>query len=73
MVTAVDRLASSPEGTDTDWVLFRALHNVGGGALHDVTYIQQVYTHAGHAPAEPPKRPGETVKVPYVADYWLYR
>lgn len=73
VVAAVDRRTSSPEGMDADWVLFRALRNSGRGALHDVTYIQQVYTHAGHAPTDPPKRAGETVKVPYVAEYWLYR
>jgi outer membrane protein assembly factor BamB len=69
----LQKRAPAPESTDAPWVLFKVVKSSGQGILSNQSYIQCVYTHAGHAPATPPKGRGEIAKVPYYGQYWFYR
>jgi hypothetical protein len=64
--------ALAPETTDKPWALFKVIKSSDRGILSQQRYIQCVYTHAGRAPATPPKRRGEITRVPYHAQYWFY-
>ncbi|MDD4932702.1 MAG: DUF3455 domain-containing protein [Methylacidiphilaceae bacterium] len=64
-------LAQAPARTPTDvpWLLIET-HGIGTpGVLSGVTHVLRVATVGGAAPAKPPSRPGETVRVPYRATY----
>jgi outer membrane protein assembly factor BamB len=73
-VTAeIDRTTPAPEPGDMDWALFRAVQARGNGVLANILYVQQVYTHAGRPPADPPANANQVVRVPFLAEYWFYR
>lgn len=71
----LERLASvpAPMHTDSEWALFRGVRSSREGLLGGTTYVRRVLTHAGNPPGELPARPDATVRVPYYAEYWLYR
>lgn len=59
--------ARSP--SNIPWLLI-AVHSTGtAGALDSVSHVLRVDTLGGTAPAKPPSRAGETVRVPYKATY----
>jgi hypothetical protein len=55
------------------WLLLRAVSAEGPGVFHGVTHIQRVNTVGGNAPATAGSVTGETVSVPYTAEYFFYR
>ena len=67
------RIASAPGGTGNIlWLLLQGVHSEGPGVLDSTTYIQRVNTTGGVAPPIVPI-PGQTVRVPYTAEYYFYR
>jgi hypothetical protein len=69
----VQTTAPAPASANADWVLFKVIESSGQGVLGVQRFIQCIYTIGGSAPADPPKRRGEQIRVPYSAQYWLYR
>jgi hypothetical protein len=63
----------TPDTTAIPWLLLEAVSTGGPGIFSSVTYIQRVNTIGGVAPAGPGSSIGETVQVPYKAEYYFYR
>ena len=63
----------SPDTTAIPWLLLEAVSTGGPGIYSSVTYIQRVNTKGGLAPAGPGSFIGETVQIPYTAEYYFYR
>ena len=71
----------SNSGTPTSgqwarWVTSTTIEGVstsGPGIFSSVTYIQRLNTTGGLAPAGPGSVVGETVEIPYTAEYYFYR
>jgi hypothetical protein len=58
---------------DVPWLLIKVKAADGApGNFAKVTYIQRVATSGGKAPADPPKRAGTRIGVPYTAEYHLW-
>jgi hypothetical protein len=68
----VQKEVVAPGTSDNTWALFKITKHVGRGVLDKCDFISRVYTHAGLAPAAPPRKIGEVAKVPYHAQFWLY-
>jgi hypothetical protein len=62
-----------PDPSAIPWLLLRTVSTTGPGIFSPVTYIQRVNTTGGLAPAAPGSFVGETVDVPYTAEYYFYR
>jgi hypothetical protein len=62
-----------PDPTAIPWLLLEAVSTSGPGIFSSVTYIQRVNTKGGLAPAGPGSFIGETVQIPYSAEYYFYR
>ena len=62
-----------PDTTAIPWLLLEAVSTGGPGIYSSVTYIQRVNTKGGLAPAGPGSFIGETVEIPYTAEYYFYR
>ena len=63
----------SPDTTAIPWLLLEAVSTSGPGIYSSVTYIQRANTKGGLPPAGPGSFIGETVQVPYTAEYYFYR
>ena len=63
----------SPDATAIPWLLLEAVSTSGPGIYSSVTYIQRLNTTGGLAPAGPGSFIGETVQIPYTAEYYFYR
>jgi len=55
------------------WERYGIVTTSGRGLLSGYTAIQRVQTHAGQAPAKPPRRVGEKIQVGFTAEYWFYK
>ena len=55
------------------WVRLRAVTPEGPGIFADTTFIQRVNTTGGKAPSADGAFVGQVARVPYTADYFLYR
>lgn len=64
--------ADAPSKADIPWLLLEAVSDGSRGAFAGVTRIQRVHTQGGLAP-EGPCVAGHTERVPYRADYRLFR
>ena len=63
----------TPDASAIPWLLLDVVSNEGDGVFHGVTQIQRLNTVGGKAPSTPGSFTGETVNVPYTADYLFYR
>jgi hypothetical protein len=63
----------SPDPDSIAWLLLEAVSTSGPGIYSSVTYIQRVNTKGGLPPAAPGSYVGETVQIPYTAEYYFYR
>lgn len=63
----------SPDTDSIPWLLLETVSTSGPGIYSPVTYIQRVNTKGGLAPTAPGSYIGETVQVPYTAEYYFYR
>lgn len=68
-------LAPRPGTTNLPYQLSRAMPAETRGALHAITYIQRIQTKGGQGMAQPctPERAGETLILPYQADYVFWK
>jgi hypothetical protein len=60
----------SPEEGSVPWLLLQAIPDSGKGQFAAVAYIRRTNTHGGAAPKE--ACTGDTLSVPYRADYTFY-
>jgi hypothetical protein len=63
----------SPDPTAIPWLRLQATQTEGPGIFGCVSYILRVNTAGGLAPAAPGSSAGESVEVPYTAEYYFYR
>jgi len=73
IVGRTEKTTLSPASINAPWALYRVMRREGQGILAEQTYVQCVYTHAGGAPAAPPKKLGDVSPIRYYAQYWFYR
>jgi hypothetical protein len=75
VVGKVLQRADSPKAGAVPWLLLQAIRHDGKGRFAAVTYIQRVDTDGGGAPTTgaDAAHEGQEVRVPYSADYYLYR
>ncbi len=71
--TRMARSFAAPEDADANWELYEVTRTVGRGILSNVSYIQRISTRGGRLPATTPSRGADTVRVPFQAQYVLYR
>ena len=69
--TVLDRCTVSTAAIP--WLSLTVVSSNGPGIFDGVTFIQRVNTVGGTAPAAAGTFVGETVNVPYTADYYFYR
>jgi len=62
-----------PDANAIPWLLLKAVSTSGPGIYSAVTYIQRLNTKGGLPPASPGSFIGETVQIPYSAEYYFYR
>ena len=67
----VDRHTPDPDAIP--WLLLKAVGTKGPGIFHRVTFIQRLHTTGGLMPSYAGDFAGETVGVPYTAEYVFYR
>src|SRR4051812_13685188 len=72
-VVAARMYGCQPDATAIPWLLLEAVSTSGPGIYNSVTYVQRVNTKGGVAPAGPGSFIGETVQIPYTAEYYFYR
>jgi hypothetical protein len=73
IIGRIEKTVPSPASINAPWALYRVVRTEGQGILAEQTYVQCVYTHAGGAPAAPPKKLGDVAPVRYYAQYWFYQ
>jgi hypothetical protein len=69
--TVLDRCTTSTSAIP--WLSLTVVSSNGPGIFDGVTFIQRVNTVGGIAPATAGTFVGETVNVPYTAEYYFYR
>ena len=62
-----------PDPTAVPWLKLGAVRSGGPGIFDGITFIQRVNTVGGIAPSYPGDNVGDTVRVPYAAEYYFYR
>jgi hypothetical protein len=72
-VVAVRADGCAPFRGAIPWLLLEATESSNQGRFARVSFIQRVNTIGGTAPAEPGSFMGEETRVPYSAEYYLYR
>lgn len=72
-VIAVPEARCTPFPDAIPWLRLRAVATSDHGRFARVTYILRVNTLGGLAPAEAGTYVGEEARVPYTAEYYLYR
>lgn len=65
--------ADAPSAGAIPWLLLATQSSGPRGSFSDVTHIQRVSTRGGVAPAGGCDVPGSVTRVPYTADYRLFR
>lgn len=72
-VIAAREAGCAPYPGAIPWLRLVATETSGRGRFGRVTYIQRLHTIGGTSPTTPGTRIGEEARVPYVAEYLLYR
>jgi hypothetical protein len=63
----------APEGGDSEWELYEVTRATGQGVLTNTRYIQRLFTKGGLPPSAAPGSRLDTARVPFQAQYVLYR
>ena len=63
----------TPDPTAIPWLSLNVVSSAGPGIFDGVTFIQRVNTVGGLIPSAPGSVVGETMGVPYSAEYYFYR
>ena len=72
-VVGVRLFGCQPDPTAIPWLRLEAVSTSGPGIFNSVTFIQRLNTTGGVAPTSPGLIVGQTVEVPYTAEYFFYR
>ena len=70
---AVIQPTATVDPTAIPWLLLAATNAGGPGVLANTQYIHRVNTSGGRTPSFPGSAIGETIRVPYTADYFFYQ
>ena len=73
IVKAGNPLPCIADPTAIPWLRLDAVSTSGPGIFSSVTFVQRVNTTGGLKPATPGSFEGESVEVPYTAEYYFYR
>ena len=73
IVKAGNALPCTPDASAIPWLRLQAVFTSGPGIFGSVTYVQRVNTTGGLKPTAPGSFVGESVEVPYTAEYYFYR
>ncbi len=65
--------ACTPDTASIPWLLLAGTSSHGPGIFDDVKFIQRVDTVGGIAPTTPGLSVGQSMPVPYMAEYYFYR
>lgn len=63
----------TPDPNAIPWLSLNVVSSAGPGIFDGVTFIQRVNTVGGLIPSTPGSVVGETMNVPYTAEYYFYR
>jgi hypothetical protein len=72
-VVAASPIRCFPDPTAIPWLRLQAASTNGPGIFGSVTYVQRTNTTGGLAPTAPGSSIGDSVEVPYTAEYYFYR
>jgi hypothetical protein len=64
---------TSPDSGSANWELYEVTRAAAGGILGGTRYVQRVFTHGGLPPMVAPETPSDTARIPFEAEYILYR
>ena len=73
IVAAGNALRCSPDLNAIPWLRLEATETTGPGIFSSVTYVHRTNTTGGLAPATPGDFIGQSIEVPYTAEYYFYR
>lgn len=73
IVKAASPLPCTPDAGAIPWLRLQAVFTSGPGIFSSVTWVQRVNTTGGLKPTAPGTFEGESVEVPYTAEYYFYR
>jgi hypothetical protein len=71
--TRLVRSYTSPDNGNANWDLYEVTRTTGGGILADVRYVQRLFTQGGLPPVGAPETRSDIARVPFQAEYILYR
>jgi hypothetical protein len=72
-VKASNALPCNADASAIPWLRLQAVATSGPGIFSSVTWVQRVNTTGGLKPTTPGLLVGESVEVPYTAEYYFYR
>jgi hypothetical protein len=73
IVKAGNALPCVADPTAIPWLRLETVSTSGPGIFSSVTWVQRINTTGGLKPATPGSMEGESVEVPYTAEYYFYR
>ena len=73
IVKASNALPCPLDPTAIPWLRLQAVSTSGPGIFSSVSYVQRVNTTGGLKPTAPGLFVGESIEVPYTAEYYFYR
>jgi hypothetical protein len=73
IVKAGSPLPCSPDSNAIPWFRLTATFTNGPGIFSSVTYVHRVNTTGGLKPTAPGLLEGDSIEVPYTAEYYFYR
>jgi hypothetical protein len=73
IVKASNALPCTADASAIPWLRLQAVFTSGPGIFSSVTWVQRVNTTGGLKPTTPGLLEGESVEVPYTAEYYFYR
>ena len=71
--TRIVKTYTAPESNDANWELYQVTRTTGQGVLADIRYIQRLFTRGGLPPDATPGTRLDTIRIPFQAQYILYR
>jgi hypothetical protein len=73
IVKAGNPLPCPADATAIPWLRLQSVFTSGPGIFSSVTWVQRVNTVGGLKPTAPGSSEGESIEVPYTAEYYFYR
>ena len=73
IVKASNALPCIADASAIPWLRLQAVFTSGPGIFSSVTWVQRVNTTGGLKPSAPGSIEGESIEIPYTAEYYFYR